>query len=139
MSGPVAVRYDARNPASRWYFRTQAERLFRYEREVCRKVRHVVAVSEADAAVFRKEFGASRVSAIPTGVDLEYFTPPARTETGADLVFVGAMDYQANIQGWAISSARSCRASGSGSPVVRWRSWGAVPCRQSATWRNATP
>ena len=90
---------DARNPASRGYFRTQAERLFRYEREVCRKVRHVVAVSEADAAVFRKEFGASRVSAIPTGVDLEYFTPPARTETGADLVFVGAMDYQANIQG----------------------------------------
>jgi glycosyltransferase involved in cell wall biosynthesis len=89
----------ARNPASRWYFRTQAERLFRYERDVCRKVRHVIAVSEADAAVFRDEFGAPRVSAVPTGVDLDYFTPPAQAQTGADLVFVGAMDYQANIQG----------------------------------------
>jgi glycosyltransferase involved in cell wall biosynthesis len=89
----------ARDPVRRCYFRMQAERLFRYEREVCRKVRHVVAVSEADAAVFRKEFGAPRVSAIPTGVDLDSFAPPAPALAGADLVFVGAMDYQSNIDG----------------------------------------
>jgi polysaccharide biosynthesis protein PslH len=35
----------AGDSARRWYFRMQAERLFRYEAEVCRKVRHVAAVS----------------------------------------------------------------------------------------------
>ena len=89
----------ARGAARRWYFRMQAERLFRYEGEVCRKVRHVVAVSEADAAVFRREFGVSRVSAIPTGVDLESFAPPPEVEAGADLVFVGSMDWEPNIDG----------------------------------------
>ena len=33
----------ASDAVRRWYFRMQAERLFRYERDVCRRVRHVVA------------------------------------------------------------------------------------------------
>ena len=97
----------APDPIRRWTdFRSQAERLFRYERDVCGRVRHVVAVSEADAAAFRKEFGAPRVSAIPTGVDIESFTRPAQTEAETDLVFVGAMDYQSNIDGMSYFVSR---------------------------------
>ena len=88
----------AGDPLRRWYFRTQSKRLFRYEREVCRKVRHVVAVSEADAETMRREFGVNRVTAISTGVDLDYY---ARREQApaADLVFIGSMDWLPNIDG----------------------------------------
>ena len=90
----------AGDPVRRWYFREQADRLFRYEKEVCRKVRHVIAVSEADAETMRAEFGINRVTAIPTGVDVERY---ARREQAplADMVFVGSMDWLPNIDGMA--------------------------------------
>jgi glycosyltransferase involved in cell wall biosynthesis len=70
-----------------------------YERYVCRSVARVVAVSEADAEWMRTRFGVSHVTAVPTGVNLEYFAPPASTPPAADLVFVGSMDWLANIDG----------------------------------------
>ena len=50
--------------------------MFRYEASVCRAVRKVLAVSEADAAAMRRMYGIADVPAVPTGVDLEYFAPP---------------------------------------------------------------
>ena len=48
----------------------------------------------------RSLFGVTRVSEIPTGVNLEYFQPPAaRPASGADLVFVGSMDWLPNVDG----------------------------------------
>jgi sugar transferase (PEP-CTERM/EpsH1 system associated) len=101
---------NAAGALRRAYFRIQAERMFRYERRVCRAVRHVVAVSEADAELMRTLFGLREVSAVPTGVEVEWFSPleaappPAAPLTAApppaaDLVFVGSMDYLPNIDG----------------------------------------
>jgi glycosyltransferase involved in cell wall biosynthesis len=89
------------HPLRRWYLNTQSQRLAAFERQICQSVKHVIAVSEADAGYFRKEFAAPSVSWIPTGVDLEYFTPPsARPEApAADLIFVGSMDWSPNIDG----------------------------------------
>jgi hypothetical protein len=48
----------------------------------------------------RELFGAERMTAIPPGVDIEFFTPPAPAPAvDADLVFVGAMDWRPNIDG----------------------------------------
>jgi sugar transferase (PEP-CTERM/EpsH1 system associated) len=86
----------AANPLKRAYFQMQARRMFAFEREVCRAVKNVIAVSDVDAAAMRDLYGATRVAAVPTGVDLDYFAPqPA--EPQADLVFVGSMDWMANI------------------------------------------
>lgn len=91
----------AGNPAARAYFQMQAERMFAYEREVCRKVRHVIAVSPEDARQFQEQFDLREpVSAVPTGVDADYFAvprenPPARS----GIVFVGSMDWLPNIDG----------------------------------------
>lgn len=91
---------NAPDPLRRAYFRIQAGRMFAYERRVCRAVRHVVAVSEADAALMRALFGVDQVSAVPTGVDVELFAPPAAPPPpAADLVFIGSMDYLPNIDG----------------------------------------
>lgn len=99
----------ARDPFSGAYLRLQADRMFRYERDACLKARHVIAVSELDAALMREMFGVERVSAVPTGVDVEYFARPA--EPGApqsvsgsrapELVFVGSMDWLPNEEGVA--------------------------------------
>ncbi len=83
----------------RAYFNIQARRMFQYERRVSLAAGHIVAVSAVDAALMRKLFGVTRVSEIPTGVDIEYFAAPPRVERFADLVFVGSMDWLPNVDG----------------------------------------
>lgn len=90
---------QASDPLRRFYFRLQARRMAALEGRVCRHVKQVIAVSEIDARVLRSRFGASRVTVVPTGVDLVYFAPPPSPLPVADLVFVGAMDWMANIDG----------------------------------------
>ncbi len=87
---------QAANPASQAYFGLQAKRMRTYEGEICRRVQSVIAVSEPDADIMRRDYGVARVSTVPTGVDIDYFAPkPA--EPAADLVFVGSMDWMPNI------------------------------------------
>jgi glycosyltransferase involved in cell wall biosynthesis len=83
---------------TRPYLKLQAKRMFAHERAACRCVKNIVAVSEADAEVMRSLYGVSRVSAIPTGVDVQHFAPPDRTKS-TDLVFVGSMDWMPNVDG----------------------------------------
>jgi sugar transferase (PEP-CTERM/EpsH1 system associated) len=90
----------ARHWAERVFFRSEARRIFRYETEICHQARHNVTVSETDSATTQELFGLSKnVSAVPTGVDCEYFAPPAQAEPYRDLIFVGAMDWMPNIDG----------------------------------------
>ena len=90
----------ASDPFRRWYFGIEARRMYEYERRVSLAAGHIVAVSAADAAAMRELFGVTRVSEIPTGVNLEYFKPPeTRPKENADLVFVGSMDWLPNIDG----------------------------------------
>jgi len=90
---------NARSMIERFYFRSQARRMEEFEGETCRRVKHIIAVSETDAAIMRREYGAQRVHATPTGVDLEYFSAPAAAARTTDLVFVGSMDWAPNIEG----------------------------------------
>ena len=88
-----------RNGPSRLFLQLQAERMFRYEDRVCREAGHVIAVSPIDATLMRNLFGVTRLSAIPTGVDVDYFAPPATQRAVTDLVFVGSMDWFPNVDG----------------------------------------
>jgi glycosyltransferase involved in cell wall biosynthesis len=89
----------APDPLRKLYFAMQARRMFEYERRVAREAGHTVAVSAVDAALMRELFGISRVSEIPTGVNIEYFAAPPSAERFADLVFVGSMDWLPNVDG----------------------------------------
>jgi glycosyltransferase involved in cell wall biosynthesis len=66
---------------------------------VCQAVKSVIAVSDIDAQAMKSRYGISRVSAVPTGVDLDYFSPPRAWESNVDLVFCGAMDWLPNMDG----------------------------------------
>jgi glycosyltransferase involved in cell wall biosynthesis len=90
----------AADPLRRWYLQMQASRMFEFEKRVSLESGHIVAVSKTDADEMRSLFGVARVSEIPTGVNIEYFTPPTeRPSAGADLVFVGSMDWLPNVDG----------------------------------------
>lgn len=89
----------AQGKLRRAYFKVQANRMFKCERDACQSAAHTIAVSRNDADQMRKLFGISNVSEIATGVDLDYFRRPNPTPPTGDLVFVGAMDWLPNIDG----------------------------------------
>jgi glycosyltransferase involved in cell wall biosynthesis len=95
----------AADPLRRVYLELQARRMFELENRVCNTVAHTIAVSPQDAQSMRSLFGVQRLSEIPTGVDIGYFTPPAPSNLDSDLVFVGAMDWLPNVDGviWFVS------------------------------------
>ena len=86
-------------PLHRWYFRQQAAKMSAYEGKICRAAKGVVAVSEADARTMESRYGLTRVPHVPTGVDIDFFAPPASAEPKADLVFLGSMDWLPNVDG----------------------------------------
>ena len=89
----------AADPLRRLYFGRQAARMFAFEDDTCRRAGHVVAVSAKDQDDMCRLFNISRISAIPTGVDIDHFAPPPGVPVVADLVFIGSMDWMPNIDG----------------------------------------
>ena len=86
----------AQSRARRWFLREQWRRMRSFEERQCRRFDHVVAVSDDDARAMR-QYGASSVSAVPTGVDTEYFRPrPEINGEPDEIVFVGSMDWMPN-------------------------------------------
>lgn len=93
------LRDTASSPLRKMAYRYEAARMLAYERSMCRAAGHVIAVSEEDADRMRSRFGISRISAVPTGVDIDFFAPPSASPPVADLVFVGSMNWAPNIDG----------------------------------------
>ncbi|RMH37810.1 MAG: glycosyltransferase [Nitrospirae bacterium] len=91
--------HAARHPLMKILWRQQWRKMERFEREMSRRFRTVVAVSEQDKAIFEREFGLTNVHAIPTGVDLEYYRPYDDSPEPNTLVYVGAMDWLPNEDG----------------------------------------
>ena len=86
-------------PLKRRIFSGEWKKTLKLETRICRSFDHVVAVSEEDRRTFGREFGFTHVSAIPTGVDSEYFHPHRVPSHPGRLVFVGAMDWYPNEDG----------------------------------------
>ncbi|MFN0303277.1 MAG: glycosyltransferase [Burkholderiales bacterium] len=93
----------ARDPLWRTVWRDQYRKMLRFERGALRRFNSVIAVSERDSEFFRAHYGVPAVGTIPTGVDLEflqYHVPrPLAPRAPANVVFVGSMDWLANIEG----------------------------------------
>jgi glycosyltransferase involved in cell wall biosynthesis len=70
----------------------------KYEQEMVRRFQHVIAVSENDARLMANWVDRSRISVVPTGVDLGKFRPHlSRTDVRPLVMFVGAMDWMPNV------------------------------------------
>jgi sugar transferase (PEP-CTERM/EpsH1 system associated) len=83
-----------------WIYRAEAGRLARYEERVARVVDSVTVVSEKEANLLRMRLGDRKISVIPNGVDLDYFSGNGDGDERFDepaIVFAGVMDYFPNI------------------------------------------
>ncbi|HKP86869.1 MAG TPA: glycosyltransferase [Blastocatellia bacterium] len=78
------------------FFRSQWQKMYCYERDVCRRFDAVIAVSPNDCEQMRNEFGLKQVYDVPTGVDTEYFRPLGATRDPFEIVFTGSMDWMPN-------------------------------------------
>lgn len=78
------------------YLFYQYVKLRRYEASVCRRVNHVVTVSEIDTDLLRSLSGAVNVTAIPNGVDTAYFQDIVVPRRDHGLVFVGGLSWFPN-------------------------------------------
>jgi polysaccharide biosynthesis protein PslH len=73
-------------------------KMLRYEQEMVRKFEHVIAVSEHDRRMMSAWVDAARITVVPTGVDLRQFRSSVQTgPVGSLVTFVGAMDWEPNI------------------------------------------
>jgi len=85
------------NPAKRRYLYWQWRKMQHFEKDVCRRVDSVIAVSEADAQMMERDYGVAKVYDIPTGVDVDFFQPSnSVTLRPNSLVFTGSMDWLPN-------------------------------------------
>jgi sugar transferase (PEP-CTERM/EpsH1 system associated) len=81
-------------PWRRRLLEREARKMRRVEARACAQAALTVAVSEEDRALLRAAAPSARVRSVPTGVDISYFTPNGRADTG--LVFTGSMDWYPN-------------------------------------------
>ena len=86
----------ATNPLKRALYRKQWRAVERMEQQAAAFVDTQVAVSESDASLFQEMGMRNVLGAVPTGVDCEFFQPPAQPPKRPVLAFLGAMDWEAN-------------------------------------------
>ena len=90
------------NPINRVIFKLEAAKMLRYEREAVGRFLHVIAVSDSDRELMSLMTGASRISVVPTGVDLQQYKVERERSVEAAparplVIFVGSMDWEANV------------------------------------------
>jgi sugar transferase (PEP-CTERM/EpsH1 system associated) len=83
----------------RQLYALEGRRLRHVESSLPSRVQAITLVSEAEAELYRSFCPNDRTHAITNGVDLDYYQPATADGRPGRCVFVGAMDYQPNIEG----------------------------------------
>lgn len=112
-------------------YRREFAKMLRYEQTTVRKFDHVIAVSEHDRSLMSAWVSASRISVVPTGVDLARFRPNKDAQPAGPLVmFIGAMDWAPNVDAVEYFCAEVWPAVESRVPGARFRIVGRNPERR---------
>ncbi len=87
-----------KNLLKRLVYSLEFKKMFAYEKAMVQAFPHTIAVSEHDRELMSAWIDSSRLSVVPTGVDLSQFKHDASGgEPGPLVMFVGAMDWEPNI------------------------------------------
>lgn len=101
------------NLVKRLVFKLEAAKMDAYERATVRRFQHVIAVSEHDRELMSGMTDPARLTVVPTGVDLKQYQAPGAAPDRNDggtvgaaaqqrqplVLFLGSMDWEANIDG----------------------------------------
>jgi len=87
--------------ALRLVYGMEHRRMLAYEQQAVQRFHHVIAVSEHDRSLMSAWVAPSRLTVVPTGVDLQEYRPcepdPVERESAPLVIFVGAMDWEPNV------------------------------------------
>lgn len=81
------------------YARITASKLESYERDVADKFHRILVCSDQDRDLLHGTIMNIPIHVTPNGVDCDYYQPLPMNPASKDMVFVGSMDYHANISG----------------------------------------
>jgi glycosyltransferase involved in cell wall biosynthesis len=133
----------AGNAAKRMMYRMEFRKMLLYERAAVRKFQHVIAVSENDRSLMTQWVDGDRVTVVPTGVDLTQYRPdpaefdPNRLDRSAPLItFVGAMDWEPNVDGVEYFCGEVWPSIKAEVPQARFRIVGRNPDRRVQKWAS---
>jgi glycosyltransferase involved in cell wall biosynthesis len=128
----------AGHPVKKMIYGMEFRKMLRYERAAVCRFQHVIAVSENDRALMTKWVDGDRVTVVPTGVDLAQYRPvPDRVDASAPLItFVGAMDWEPNVDGVEYFCAEVWPAIKAEVPQARFRIVGRNPDRRVQKWAS---
>lgn len=90
-------RVDTESGVARLFWQSQARRLKKFEADAVSRATRVIAVSDIDADILRQLAPGAQVRTVPNGVDVEYFSPSPVAADPDEIVFVGAMTHQPNV------------------------------------------
>jgi len=141
----------AGNSAKKMMYRMEFRKMLRYERAAVCQFQHVIAVSENDRSLMTQWVDGDRVTVVPTGVDLAQYCPdptssdpssnpnsdPNPLDASAPLVtFVGAMDWEPNVDGVEYFCSEVWPAIKAEVPQARFRIVGRNPDRRVQKWAS---
>jgi glycosyltransferase involved in cell wall biosynthesis len=130
----------AGNPAKKMMYGIEFRKMLRYERAEVRKFHHVIAVSENDRALMMRWVDADRITVVPTGVDLTQYRPKSNfsvskgSESSPLITFVGAMDWEPNVDGLEFFCGEVWPSIKTEIPDARFRIVGRNPDRRVQKW-----
>lgn len=138
----------ADNPVKKMIYRMEFRKMLRYERAAVRKFQHVISVSANDRSIMMQWVDADRVTVVPTGVDLAQYRPDSTESAPANsdpnplapsaplITFVGAMDWEPNIDAVEYFCAEVWPAIKAEVPRARFRIVGRNPGRRVQRWAS---
>jgi polysaccharide biosynthesis protein PslH len=127
----------AANPIKKTMYGIEFRKMLRYEQIAVRKFHHVVAVSETDRTLMTQWVDPSHVTVIPTGVDLTQYCPdPSAPEPAPLITFVGAMDWEPNVDGVEYFCREIWPDIRTEVPEARFRIVGRNPDRRVQKWAS---
>ena len=127
----------ADNPLKKMMYGMEFRKMLRYEQVEVRKFHHVVAVSETDRALMNQWVDDDRVTVVPTGVDLTQYRPDRSVPEPRPIVtFVGAMDWEPNVDGVEYFAGEIWPAIQAEIPEAKFRIVGRNPDRRVKKWAS---
>jgi glycosyltransferase involved in cell wall biosynthesis len=107
------------HPVKKAYLKTQWQKMFKFEQEMCRRFDSVISVSREDSETMQDEYGIPKVFDVPTGVDTEFFRPSGRVERDPfNLVFTGSMDWLPTKMNSLLHRAGTAKGEGTINPTL---------------------
>lgn len=84
------------NPLKKAFLENQRRKFDRFERWALQESDRVIAVSEEDAELIRRDFGQPRVDVVDNGVDPEFYAHVTGPRDAKTILFLGALDWRPN-------------------------------------------